>query len=78
MRLTCAPEYTDRFSYVDMRYDSPKGTILIKWKKQDDVYHLYVKVPFDTTAIVKLPGSNKQEILLTSGAHSLTAGTCTF
>lgn len=73
-----APEYTDRFSYVDMRYDSPKGTILIKWETQDDAYHLYVKVPFDTTAIVKLPGSNTQKILLTSGAHSLTAGTCAF
>ncbi len=64
-----APEYTDRFSYVDMRYDSPKGTILIKWKKQENAYELYVKVPFDTTAIVKLPGSKDEDMILTSGEY---------
>lgn len=66
-----APEYTDRFSYVDMRYDSPKGTILIKWEKQDDDYKMYVKVPFDTKAIVKLPDSKDKEIVLNAGEHYL-------
>ena len=66
-----APEYTDRFSYVDMRYDSPKGTILIKWEKQDNDYKLYVKVPFDTKAIVKLPGATDKEFVLNAGEHYL-------
>ena len=64
------PEYTHRLSYVDMRYDSPKGTIQIKWESQGNQYSLYVKVPFDTTAILKLPGSKEKEIFLTPGEHS--------
>ena len=66
-----APEFSDRFSFVDMRYDSPKGTILIHWEKQDDDYKLYVKVPFDTKAIVKLPSLNGKEVVLSSGEHYL-------
>jgi len=66
------PEFTNRLSWAQARYDSPKGTILVKWEKQDAVYKLYIKVPFDTEAIVRLPGSKGKETVLPPGEHRLT------
>ena len=66
-----APEFTDRFSYVDMQYDSPKGTIAIKWERKEDGYQLYVKVPFDAKALVKVPNTDGEIIVLTAGEHIL-------
>jgi alpha-L-rhamnosidase len=36
------PEVSERFDYVDMQYDSPKGIICVKWEKCDNGYSLYV------------------------------------
>ena len=63
-----APEFTDRFSYVSMQYDSPRGIIAIKWKEQGK--RLYVKVPFDTEAIVNVPWK-EDEIILSAGEYVL-------
>lgn len=65
------PEFTDRFSYVDMQYDSPKGTIVVRWERKGDGYQLYVKVPFDTRAFVKLPNTEDEIVILTAGEHIL-------
>ena len=62
-----APEFNDKFSFADMRYASPKGEIRIRWEKGNGDYTLFVKVPFDTKAAVKLPG--KDEVLLPAGEH---------
>jgi alpha-L-rhamnosidase len=66
-----APEFTDRFSYVDMQYNSPKGTIAIKWERKKEGYQLYVKVPFDAKALVKIPNTDDENIVLTAGEHYL-------
>jgi len=66
-----APEFTDHFSCVDMRYDSPKGTILIRWEREEDTYKLHVNVPFDTQAIVSLPGPDSKTLVLPAGEHHL-------
>lgn len=65
------PEFTDRFSCVDMQYDSPKGTIVIKWGRKKEGYQLYVKVPFDAKALVKIPNTDDTSIVLTAGEHYL-------
>jgi hypothetical protein len=64
------PEYTDRFSYVDMEYDSPKGKIAVKWERNDkEEYTLYVTVPFDTTAEVVLPNKRDETVCLNAGTY---------
>lgn len=65
------PEFSDRFEYVDMQYDSPKGSINVKWEKTENgEYRLYVKVPFDTKAFVKVPWK-KEELVLVTGEYEL-------
>ena len=64
------PEVSDRFDYVDMKYDSPKGIISVKWKKADDGYSLYIKVPFDCEAIVKVPWK-EEELTLPAGVYCI-------
>ena len=66
------PEFSERFTYVDMQYDSPKGKICVKWQKaaEQDGYRLYVKVPFDTEAVVKVPWK-EEELVLTAGKHEV-------
>ena len=64
------PEFTDRFTFADMKYNSAKGMIETKWEKvSEDTYSLYVKVPFDSTAIVELPGRNNEPQVLTADEH---------
>ena len=74
------PEFTDRFDYVDMKYNSPKGVIEIKWEKKEtseiteqspSAYRLHVKVPFDTTAIVELPGQGTEALTLLPGEYEI-------
>lgn len=65
------PEFSDRFEYVDMKYDSPKGSISVKWEKTENGgYRLDVKVPFDTKAFVKVPWK-KEELVLAAGEYEL-------
>jgi len=65
------PEFSGRFEYVDMQYDSPKGSISVKWEKTENgEYRLYVKVPFDTEAFVKVPWK-KEEVVLVAGEYEL-------
>ena len=66
------PEFTEKFTYVHMQYLSPKGKIEIKWERDaEDKYKLFVKVPFDTTAIVQLPDTSGKLHILTAGEHYL-------
>ena len=66
------PEFTEHFDFVDMKYNSPKGMIEIRWEKENsDTYHLYVKVPFDTTAVLPSAADNMPQIL-TAGEYNFT------
>lgn len=64
------PEFTDRFSFVEMHYNSAKGEICVKWERIDEGYKVYVKVPFDTKAVVRLPDADK-DVVLQKGEHSI-------
>ena len=63
------PEYNDRFDFVEMQYDSAYGKIEVKWSKNEGQYQLYVKVPFDTEAVVAIPGETGEKVLLTAGEY---------
>lgn len=66
------PEFTEHFTFVDMKYQSAKGLIKIRWERNSEgKYSLYVKVPFDTTAVVELPGEKDGAHILTAGEHYL-------
>lgn len=65
------PEFSKCFEHIDMWYDSPKGKICVKWSEvQAGEYRLNVKVPFDTTAVVKVPWK-EEEIVLEAGEYEL-------
>ncbi len=65
------PETAEVFQYVDMQYDSPKGNICVKWEQTEQgKYSLRVKVPFDTTAFVKVPWKD-EEFVFEAGEYEL-------
>ena len=67
------PEFTERFSFVEMKYHSPKGEIKIKWQQEsEDAYHVSLKIPFDTTAIIPLSDTNKMPHTLSAGEYHFT------
>lgn len=59
------PEPSNRFTYAKMTYDSAMGRIEVKW----DEKNAYIKVPFNTTAYVTLPGQEEQ--VLETGEYTL-------
>lgn len=73
--FTICPEFTERFEFVDVNYRSPKGEIKVHWDRvaEDEgrFYQLSVKVPFDTTAQVCIPGERDVQILL-PGEHTVS------
>lgn len=72
-RFQIRPEFTDRFSFVDMKYRSAKGWIEVKWERiSEESYKLHVKVPFDTTAVICLPAGNADFGELAAGEYDLT------
>ena len=63
------PEFTERFSFVEAKFDSAMGQIKIRWEKlADGDYALQVCVPFNTTAEVEIDGKTR---LLQPGCHML-------
>ena len=63
------PEFSDRFTHVAMRYNSPMGIIETGWEQTNVGYHVTVTVPFNTTAILELP--NCQSMTLKAGRHTV-------
>lgn len=64
------PEFTDRLSFAELQFDSPKGWIRIKWERTaENRYVLHVQVPFDTTAELQLPGQASRT--LPAGTYEL-------
>lgn len=63
------PEFSDRFSFVSMSYNSPMGNIKTGWEKSDDGYTVTVTVPFDATAVLELPG--QEPITLVAGSYTI-------
>lgn len=63
------PELSDRFDRVEMSFMSPMGAIKTGWVRDADGYTVHVTVPFDTEAVLELPG--QAPITLTPGHHTV-------
>ncbi len=69
-RFRVKPEFTDKLTFAEAKYNSPKGLIEVKWERAEDgKYSVYVKVPFDTIAELVLP--NGRETVLGSGEYTV-------
>ena len=69
-RFRVKPEFTDKLTFAEAKYNSPKGLIEVKWEwVEDDKYSVHVKVPFDTEAELVLP--NGRETVLGSGEYTV-------
>lgn len=53
--IVIAPEPVGDLTSAEVSYQSPYGLIRSEWKKQKDLFELYVEVPANTTATVLLP-----------------------
>ena len=72
-RFRVKPEFTDKLTFAEAKYNSPKGLIEVKWERMEDgKYSVYVKVPFDTTAEVELSDNVAQRKILLAGEHFLS------
>lgn len=53
--IVIRPEVVGDISYVKGSYNSLYGTIRSEWKKEGNVFSLYVQIPANTTATIYLP-----------------------
>lgn len=59
-----------RLKQVEGRYDSVQGTYACSFCiETDGTLKVHVEIPFDCTAAVRLPGYEKEELLLTAGSY---------
>ncbi|MEU6375840.1 family 78 glycoside hydrolase catalytic domain [Streptomyces sp. NPDC046909] len=57
-RFVVAPVVHSSVSWARGTFESPRGTITVEWRMEDDDLHLTVDVPPACTAAVVLPGSD--------------------
>jgi alpha-L-rhamnosidase len=56
------PDVLDNLTWASGTFQSPRGTIVSKWKKQADNYELQVTIPANTSAQVYLPTTDAAAI----------------
>ncbi|WP_163712584.1 glycoside hydrolase family 78 protein [Mangrovibacterium lignilyticum] len=59
--IVIQPEIVDELTYANVSFDSPYGTIVSNWKKNEDSFMLHVEIPVNTTAKVILPFEGEVE-----------------
>ena len=47
---------------MDFAYDSISGRYEIKWKIENNIFYIDIKIPFGCAALVELPDGNKFNI----------------
>lgn len=60
--ILIAPNFVGDIKTSSGSFESPYGTITSSWEKVDNVIKLDVSIPFNTTAVVRLPYSEGQTI----------------
>ncbi|WP_310604849.1 alpha-L-rhamnosidase [Anaerosporobacter sp.] len=59
-----------RLGYVNARYDSVYGTYICNWKIEQDGYvQVYIEIPFDCQANVRLPEYEEESMQLVAGSY---------
>lgn len=62
-KVLIAPNFDLGLEYAQGKFDSVYGTIEVKWRKRPDLRpELFVKIPANVTAYIKLPGEVVREI----------------
>lgn len=64
------PKPDIRLGYVKCRYDSVQGTYISNWAiEQDGSLKIHIEIPFNCTAVVKLPEYENGEMELEAGSY---------
>lgn len=69
-RISITPRLTGRLTFVNGTYHSVRGTIVSNWRiLEDGNVKLHVEIPFDTTAVLTLPYSERGQQELEAGSY---------
>ena len=63
-KFTIRPFFANDLDYVNASTSTLRGEILVNWQKTDGGYKLNAKIPFNTEAMVYLPGNQKDQLLV--------------
>lgn len=62
-----------RIPFIDASYDSVCGRYICNWKiEKDGFFTVHIEIPFHCSAAVKLPGYEKEELILESGSYDFS------
>jgi alpha-L-rhamnosidase len=62
-KVVFAPKVDERFSYAKGTFDSAMGTYKCGWEKTEEGYTYFIHVPFDCSAVIRIPGCKDEEVL---------------
>jgi alpha-L-rhamnosidase len=69
-KVLIAPEINMHFRWVKGSYTSVNGNYVCEWNiKEDGKVHVHIEIPFNTSAVVRLPRYEKEEFELTAGSY---------
>ncbi|GAA0790791.1 glycoside hydrolase family 78 protein [Faecalicatena orotica] len=60
-RILIQPQLDDRLNWAKRTFTSEYGDIVSEWKKEEEAFELYVKIPCNTTAVIILPDGKRYE-----------------
>ena len=61
-KVKIKPHINYRIKNMDFAYDSISGRYEIKWKIENNIFYIDIKIPFGCAALVELPDGNKFSI----------------
>ena len=70
-KIMMHPYPVDGLDYVTASYQSVHGTIKSDWKKSEDIFQWNITIPGNTTAIIYIPATSKNNI--TEGGKSISS-----
>lgn len=72
-KAVIAPHPDIRIPFIKCSYDSVSGTYRCNWKiEKDGKLKIHIEIPFNCSAIVKLPGYETEEMELKAGRYDYT------
>jgi len=60
--FSIAPFMATDLDWVEAKYESVRGTISSRWKRENRKVTLHIEVPVNTTAVVRIPTSNADSL----------------
>ena len=58
-KVRIKPHINERIKSINFTYDSISGKYVIKWKLNDNIFNIFIIIPYGCKAIVELPNKNK-------------------